>query len=95
MMDGVKLAEGGFCGVHNMAFDAPRWRCKYEVEKCYHTDCSVTGARAGDVEYLAGMGNTLMNGGASVMWERLITASPATGSSGAALQAFSPGMFFS
>jgi len=89
MQDGVKMLEGGLCGVDLGVRDAPRWRCAYNVKKEYHTDCPVTGARAGDVEWVAGVGNTLMNGGASVLWERLITIAASTGTSGGALQAFS------
>jgi hypothetical protein len=91
MQDGVRITEGGLTGVDLGVNDAPRWSCVYNVKKEYHTDCAVTGARAGDVEWVAGKGNTLMNGGASVMWERLITIAASTGTTGGALQAFSTG----
>ena len=91
MREASWMADRAFADVHTQVTDAPRWQCKWHVLKEYHTPCSVSGYRAGEREEIYGIGNTLMNGGASVIWERLITAAASTGSSGGTLQAFSTG----
>lgn len=69
------------------ASETPSWDVRYCVEKRWLT--ADADHKAGDYEFIGGRGNTLMNGGASVLWERLITKNPTTSSTGTTLQAFS------
>lgn len=71
------------------ASETPSWDVRYCVEKRWLVDDA--DHKAGDYEFVGGRGNTLMNGGASVIWERLITLAPTTQSTGA-LKAFSTGL---
>lgn len=64
-----------------------KWRCQWMVEKVWKAgDHS---HEAGDREIVMGEGNLLLNGGASVIWQRLKTKKPSTSSTGAALQGYS------
>lgn len=65
------------------------WKCVTEVEDRYLADHN--GHTKGDVVKQTVFGNLIMNGGASVMWERLDTLNPSTSATGAALQGFSSG----
>lgn len=66
--------------------DAPVWRCEYLVEKVWKA--ADMDHRVGDVEFIHGVGNALVNGGADVIWERLLTNAPSTAAD-AVLSAFS------
>jgi len=68
-----------------------RWKCVANITKEWKADEPEANHYAGDIESVEFIGNTLLNGGASIIWERLITLKPATGTSGAALQGYSSG----
>ena len=64
------------------AKDGIGWGMKFKLEKYWD-------GQAVPYETINGESNTLMNAGAGQMWQRLITLSPSTSSTGAAAQAFS------
>jgi hypothetical protein len=86
-----RLTDHAALGVGLVAHQPAQWRARWTVEKVYRADCPRTGRRAGTVLREEFEGNLLMNGGASVIWQRLKTNKPSTSSTGAALQAFSSG----
>ena len=87
--DGGRLANVGTVNARLMGTDGSVWRCHYRVDKRWlDWDDS---HRPGDYETIDGIGNTLLNGGADVIWERLITLNPTTSSTGVVLGAFSSG----
>lgn len=65
------------------------WRVRSKLEKNWLADDA--DHRAGDREVILQEGNLLVNGGASVIWQRMKFNKPSTSSTGAALQAFSTG----
>lgn len=58
------------------ATETPTWKARWCLEKNWLADDA--DHKKGDMEVILGKGNLLMNGGASVMWERLITKNPST-----------------
>lgn len=84
--EGIGTKQYGTVGALLGVQDAPQWRCEYLVEKYWKADDQEH--RAGDREIVQGVGNLLMNVGADVIWERLITRNPST-AAGALLSAFS------
>ena len=87
--DGGQLGESGLIGSMLGNHEPVKWRCHYRVEKLWK---AADGEHnVGDMEIVEGVGNAVMNGGASLIFERMITKKPSTSSTGAALQAFSSG----
>lgn len=86
---GSNMSEGGVLGVGAAQHHPVQWRARWSVEKHYKADCPVTGRKAGERTVEEFEGNLLVNGGASIIWQRLKTKKPSTSSTGAALQAFS------
>lgn len=89
--DGGQSADAAHVGVSVRSHEPGRWIVRGSVEKVYKADCPVTGYRAGETIITPFEGNLLMNGGASLIWERLKVNKPSTSSTGAALQAYSTG----
>lgn len=87
--DASRAVEREFVGAALSHAEPMRWRATWKVEKNWLAADSAHDV--GDQEVVLGAGNLLMNGGASVLWRRLITRNPSTSSTGAALQAFSTG----
>jgi len=65
------------------------WRVRTMVEKHWKADDATHSA--GDREVVLQENNLLMNGGASIIWQRMKFNKPSTSSTGAALQAYSTG----
>ena len=85
-VDGMGANDVGRIGSLLGVTDGPKWRCEYLVEKVWKAPDAQHDA--GDREYIHGVGNLLLNGGADVIWKRLITLNPTT-AAGAVLSAFS------
>lgn len=85
--EGIGMGHIGRVGAMLGAQDAPKWRCEYLVEKYWKA--ADAEHDAGDREVIQGVGNLLLNGGADIVWERLITKNPSTSATGAVSQAFS------
>jgi hypothetical protein len=84
-----QLSDSGRVGAHSLANQGIKWRCQYQVDKRW---IAPDGEHdAGDYETIYGEGNTLANGGADVIWKRLIVLNPTTSATGAVLQGFSSG----
>lgn len=81
-----QLKELGHLSVDYRGFDSPKWQAMWTVEKNWKA--ADANHDAGDYEIIHGKGNVLLNGGADVIWERLITNNPTTAAN-AALSAFS------
>lgn len=82
--DNTRMNEGAGLGVGLMASEQHGWYCVTNLSEKYIADDPVTGHSAGTViDHTPIVGNLLMNGGASVLWERLITKNPSTGTGGA------------
>ena len=81
--DGTKMKEGAGLGVAFQVSEIPGWYCITEVSERYVADDPVTGNKAGAiVDHEPAVGNLLMNGGASVLFQRLITKNPTTATGG-------------
>jgi len=89
MRDNGRMGESAQAGVQLSALDGPRWKCQWHLQKDFVTDSPSEGYRAGEQENIWGDGNALLIGGASLIWERIITNDPSTSATGAALQSFS------
>lgn len=89
--DASKMGEWSNLGAEIKLSQPVRWKCVTQIDKEWKADDPVSGMFRGDTETIVVAGNTLVNGGASVIWERLITLKPSTSSTGAALQGFSTG----
>lgn len=89
--DGGRGTDAAHVGASVRSAEHGRWRCWGEVEKVYKADCPVTGFKAGQTIITPFEGNLLMNGGVSLLFERIKVNKPSTSSTGAALQAFSTG----
>lgn len=88
--DRTHLQEGAGLGVGVGVHHPTRWHCFTRLEKRWTQDTPE--GKAGELyEVLENEGNVLVNGGASVIWRRLIVRNPSTSSTGAALQAYSTG----
>lgn len=74
---------------HAEAHQPVLWRVRTTLEKQWKADDGCH--HAGDKEVVLQEGNLLMNGGASLIWERLKVNKPSTSSTGAALGAYSTG----
>jgi len=81
--------ESEVAAFHAREVQPVMWKVRTSVEKQWKGDDA--NHRAGDVEFVLQENNLLMNGGASLIWERLKVNKPSTSSTGAALQAFSTG----
>lgn len=88
-VNNARLGETGVIGSASMGHEGTRWRCQWGVEKHWLEDDARSGRRKGERVSEQYEGNLLLNGGASLIWERFITKKPSTSSTGAALQAFS------
>lgn len=84
--DGIGMGQVGTVGALLMVGDSPKWRCETLVEKRWKAPDA--GHEIGDLEYIHSVGNVLLNVGADVIWERLITKNPTT-AAGAVGSAFS------
>lgn len=87
--EGMRAAESAFIGAGHSEGQGISWSAHWSVHKLWKADDATH--KAGDEELMAFKGNLLLNGGASVMWERFKTNKPSTSSTGAALQSFSSG----
>jgi hypothetical protein len=81
---GADFGIGASVGLH----DVLGWRTHWTLEKRYVVDDWASDHRAGDVIVSEFEGNVLANGGADVLWERLITVAPSTATN-VVLSAFS------
>jgi hypothetical protein len=85
----TQVSEHGVVGAHSLVGQDVKWRCRYKLEKRW---LAADGNHdPGDYEVIEGEGNTLTNGGADVIWERLTTLKPSTSSTGTVTQAFTTG----
>jgi hypothetical protein len=71
------------------ASDGLKWKCVTDIEDRYVAPFGEH--RPGDVVRNTYIGNVLVNGGADVIWERLITLKPSTSSTGTVTGAFTTG----
>lgn len=76
MNDALRTTDIGRVGALLSVHDAPTWRCEYIIEKRWKAPDAEHAA--GDVEYIHGKGNLLLNGGADVLWNRAIVRNPST-----------------
>ncbi len=84
----ARAKERSRVGVSLTQREIPGWYCRYKVEKRWVADDPLTGHKAGDYEELHGENNSVVNAGVNLIWERVITKNPTTGST-QALAAFS------
>ena len=87
MFESGKLGERVILQTNYETMDYGMWKCEWRVDKYWGTPT----ADSRPYETILGQGNTLLNGGADVLWNRAITLNPATGTSGVVNQAFSSG----
>lgn len=76
MNEALRTTDIGRVGALLSVHDAPKWRCEWLIEKRWKAPDSEHDA--GDIEYIHGKGNLLLNGGADVIWNRIITRNPST-----------------
>ncbi len=82
--DNTYMRDVAGLGVGLSANDFPREYCITQLTERYIGDDPVTGNKAGTrIAHTPIVGNLLMNGGASVIWERLILKNPSTLTGGA------------
>ena len=92
--DNTRLRENAFIGMQAGAADGWAPWCVRTLEKydaVHYREALAAGLTPTPYETLVGAGNIVMNGGADLMWERLITEAPSTSSTGVVSQAFSSG----
>jgi len=85
MMENTKLGEMAQAGVLTRSVQPLGWHCEFKVEK--YAGAKQPGQEP--YETIKGEHNTLLNGGADVIWERLVNLAPSTSSTGVVTQAFS------
>jgi hypothetical protein len=83
------MGELGMTGVDISVTDSPSWRCHTMLEKEWVANDLDGIHQAGDREVNHYVGNTLMNQGGGILWQRLIGITPSTSATGATMQAFS------
>ncbi len=90
--DNTRMVDSAGLGASFLASDYPGWYCVTHLKETYIGDDPVTGNTKGTViDHAPIVGNLLMNGGASIIWERLTVIAASTSSTGALLQAYSTG----
>ena len=74
--EGIGMGQRGQVGASLGAQDSPLWRCQFQVDKRWVADDAEH--KAGHFESVTGEGNVLLNGGADIIWERVITRNRTT-----------------